>query len=252
MFTQSPRGWRTRVYEDSEFGAFRRAREKSGIDPVVVHAPYLPNLGTSDEAMYRKSLAALIADLARCEKLGADYLVIHPGAYSPDADLTTALDRIGAALNEALAAVATRTVVLIENMAGGGRRVGGAFSEIAEILKRVKQEQRVAVCFDTCHAFAAGNDVSSPAGVAAMLAEFDREIGADRIRVFHVNDSKGALGCRLDLHEHLGQGRIQEDGLRALLNHPAFRDRAFVLETPKEPAPEADLKNLARLRAYFR
>src|SRR5689334_20016178 len=115
IFTQSPRGWMTRVYADEEFAAFRRAREKLALDPVVVHAPYLPNLCTADETLYRRSVRALKEDLQRCEKLGAEYLVIHPGAYSPGSTLAAGLDRIGAALNEALGEVPGNVAVLIEN-----------------------------------------------------------------------------------------------------------------------------------------
>lgn len=248
MFTQSPRGWQTRVYEDEEFAAFRRERNKLGMDPVVVHSPYLPNMGTSDSDLYRKSLNALIGDLDRCEKLGAEYLVVHPGAYSPGADLETGIARIVAALNDGLAAVPGASRILIENMAGGGRRVGGPFADIAKILDGVRNQKRIGVCFDTCHVMAAGYDISQEAGVASTMREFDEKIGLDRIDVFHVNDSKGDCGSHRDLHQNLGAGNVGLEGLRRLFHSYNFDHCAFILETPKHPAPQADLENLKKLR----
>jgi deoxyribonuclease-4 len=249
MFTQSPRGWKTRVYTDEEFADFRRERERSGVTPVVVHSPYLPNLCTSDPELYQKSLDALKGDLDRCEKLGAAYLVIHPGSYSPTADLETAYGRIGAAINDAFDSVPGSSMLLIENMAGGGRRLGGPFREIAEIFKRVKNKKRIGVCFDTCHALGAGYDLSNAAGVETTLQEFDRELGLDQIKVFHVNDSKGALGSHRDLHQHLGQGNVGLEGFKMLFRSGPFENCALILETPKEPIPPSDLENLKRLRA---
>ena len=249
MFTQSPRGWKTRVYSEEEFALFRDERKRLGITPVVVHAPYLPNLCTSNELLYQKSLQALKDDLARCENLGAEYLVIHPGSYSDGADLETGFARIGAALNEGLRSVPGTSRILIENMAGGGRRVAGPFQQIAEMLKRVDQQDRIGVCFDTCHAFAAGYDISTEQGVSDTLQEFDREIGLERIYVFHTNDSKGARGSHRDLHQHLGQGMIGLNGFKALFRSGPFNERAFILETPKEPAPTSDLENLKKLRS---
>lgn len=249
IFTQSPRGWMTRVYADAEFVAFRDARETLGLDPVVVHAPYLPNLCTSNETLYRRSVRALKEDLQRCEQLGADYLVIHPGAFSPESTRETGLDRIGGALNEALTEVPGEVTILIENMAGGGRRIGGPFEELGAILERVREQVRVGVCFDTCHAFACGYDLSRPQGIEAALSSLDRAVGLDRVPVFHVNDSKGACESHRDLHQHLGQGHVGLAGFRALFARPEFRRAALILETPKEPAPSSDLENLRRLRA---
>jgi deoxyribonuclease-4 len=251
MFTQSPRGWMTRVYADQEFGDFRRERAELGLTPIVVHAPYLPNMCTSDEALYQKSLRALKADLERCEKLGAEYLVVHPGAYSESSSLNVGLGRVVNALNEALRAVPGQSRILVENMAGGGRRVGGAFSEIAAILTAVDQQDRIGVCFDTCHALAAGYNLTNKTGVADTLEEFDDEIGLEKIHVFHVNDSKGVRGCHRDMHQHLGKGEIGLGGLRALFSSYDFGRCALILETPKDPVPAADFENLKKLRSIL-
>lgn len=249
MFTQNPRGWMRRVYTDEEFTAFRRAREKSSLSPVIVHSPYLPNLCTSNADLYRKSAETLTEDLKRCEKLGAEYLVIHPGAYSPEFDSKEGVKNLAAAFNATLDKVPGKSMLLIENMAGGGRRLGDTFKNIAEMMEGVHDKSRVGVCFDTCHAFAAGYDITNAGGVKKTLDEFDREIGLEHLKVFHVNDSKGPLGCRRDRHESLGKGFVGLAGLKALFSAHDFSSRAFILETPKEPIPETDLKNLAALRS---
>lgn len=248
IFTQSPRGWMTRTYTDQEFADFRLRREQLGLDPVVVHSPYLPNLCTSAPELYARSLRTLKDDLLRCEKLGAAYLVIHPGAYSPDSNLETGLSRIHAALNEALATVKGTSRILIENMAGGGRRIGAPFSEVAKILNGVVDQNRIGVCFDTCHATGAGYDLSSESAVAKVLSEFEREIGLSRIFAFHVNDSKGDVGSHRDLHQHLGKGFVGRTGFEAIFANSAFARCALILETPKD-SPRADLVNLKFLRS---
>lgn len=249
IFTQSPSLWQTHVHTDADFAAFRAARAEHGMSPVVVHSPYLPNLCTSNEDMYQRSLRALKEDLACVEKLGAEYLVVHPGAYSPDATPETGYARAAAAFREALDAHPGGSMILIENMAGGGRRIGGPFREIAELIRLTDRDARMGVCFDTCHAYGAGYDLRTPAAVEATLAEFDREVGLARIRVFHVNDSAGPLKSHRDLHQSLGEGEIGLDGFRALFSNSHFSDCALILETPKLPMPQSDLDNLKRLRA---
>lgn len=248
IFTQSPRGWRTRVYAEEEFTAFRQERAKLGMGPVVVHSPYLPNLCTSDEALYRRSIRAFTDDLQRCEKLGAEYLVIHVGAFSPDQDLGTGLKRLSAALEEVLGTVPGKTQVLIENVAGGGRRIGGLFAEIRKTFEGVRERDRLGVCFDTCHALGAGYNLARDHGVDAALKEFDQEVGLEAVKVFHVNDSKAPLGSHRDLHQHIGRGHVGLEGFRRIFRHPAFKDRALILETPKDSLT-ADRDNMTRLRA---
>lgn len=248
MFAQSPRGWKTRVYSDEEFHAFREARKESGISPVVVHAPYLPNLCTSDVQLYERSVGSLVSDLERCEKLGAEFLVIHPGAFSPDSKAEVGLQKIVSAINVVLKKVPGTSKILIENMGGGGRRLGGRFEECRDILLGINDQARMGICFDTCHAWAAGYDVSNESAVKKTLDEFDKTVGISRIHVFHVNDAKGELGGHRDLHEHIGQGKIGFQGFRALFKNPQFKDCAYILETPKD-VPDADRKNLKALRA---
>ncbi len=248
MFTQSPRGWRTRVYGEEEFKAFRAKREKSGITPVVVHSPYLPNLCTSDAALFEKSADTLIADLDRCEKLGAEFLVLHPGAYSPGSNFQEGLSQFKKALDAALKAVPGQSRILIENVAGGGRRVGSTFKELSQLLNSVEDSNRIGICFDTCHATGAGYDLSSEESVARVFEEFEKEVGLRRVYAFHVNDSKGAVGSHRDLHQHLGKGFVGLKGFKAIFNNPGFKNCVLILETPKD-TPYADPINLKILRS---
>jgi len=251
IFTQSPRGWQARVYLDSEFEEFRIRRRELKLDPLVVHSPYLPNLCTSNPLLYKKSVGWLREDLKRCEKLGAEYLVIHPGSFSPGSSPEDGLGNLIEAINRGLEAVSGKSVVLIENMAGGGRRVGSTFEELAAILGGIDQRNRIGICFDTCHASGAGYDLSSTDAVKNTLDEFEKSVGLDNIRVFHVNDSKGEIGDHRDRHEHIGKGVVGLKGFKALFSWPQFSDRILILETPKDPAPKSDLKNLKVLRSLL-
>jgi deoxyribonuclease-4 len=249
IFSQSPRGWKTRVIKKEEFVEFRKKRAELQLGPVVIHTPYLPNLCTTDSDLYQKSIQSLKDDLGRCEGLGAEYLVIHPGAYSPDSSPEVGIENLILGCNEALDMVPGRSMILIEIMAGGGRRLGSTFQELKAMLKGIKPASRVGICFDTCHAMAAGYDLSHSEGIKKTLKEFDDVVGLEHIKVFHVNDSKGPCGNHLDRHEHLGKGSIGMKGFKELLSQPQFKGCTFILETPKEPEPEADLRNLERLRA---
>lgn len=251
MFTQSPRGWRTREEAEAEYAAFRAERSASRIRRLALHSPYLPNLCTTRPELHARSLEVLKEDLGRSAKFDADYLVIHPGAYSPGSTYQEGLARLLSALNDALEAVPGRVKILVENVAGGGRRVGSTSKELADILSGAADRRRVGVCFDTCHAFGAGYDLSSAEGAKRALDEWDRAVGLDAIEAFHVNDSAAALGSHLDIHEHLGQGKIGHGGLRVFLGAAAFRERVFILETPKHPIPTSDLINLEHLRGYL-
>jgi deoxyribonuclease IV len=251
IFPFNPRGWRTRVYTPEDFAALKRECEKTGISPLIVHANYIPNLCSSRESIFQRSLEALKADIQRCEEMAADYLVVHLGAYSPEAGPEEGLKRAADALNQGLREHPGSVRVLIENVGGGQRRLGGRFEEIAALLGRVEHGDRLGVCFDTCHALAAGYDLHSKKGIQSTLEEFDRTIGLPRIHVIHVNDSRSPRGSHMDHHEHLGAGHIGPEGFRYFLNHPALAHCALILETPRD-RPGADLENLVRLREYLK
>jgi deoxyribonuclease-4 len=196
--------------------------------------------------MWRKSIAAFVDEMERCAALGIPELVMHPGAHL-GAGEEVGLERMSAAFREIFAAAPAGVSVLLENTAGQGTCLGHRFEHLAAVIEQVP-EGRFGVCFDTCHAYAAGYDLATAEGYAEVISEFDRVIGLERLRAFHVNDCKKGLGCRVDRHEHIGQGSIGEAGFAALMQDARFAGIPKILETPKGEAAELDLMNLALLR----
>jgi deoxyribonuclease-4 len=246
VFTKNASQWRGKAISPSEADAFRQAWRESSIGPVIAHDSYLINLAAPDETMWRKSIAAFVDEMERCAVLGIPELVMHPGAHL-GAGEEAGLQRLSAAFREIFAAVPTGVSVLLENTAGQGTCLGHRFEHLAAVIEQVP-EGRFGVCLDTCHAYAAGYDLSTAAGYAAVISEFDRVIGLERLRAFHVNDCKKGLGCRVDRHEHIGQGSIGEAGFAALMQDPRFAGIPKILETPKGEDAELDRMNLALLR----
>ena len=235
IFAKSPRSWRPRALSPAEVEAFRALREASGGLPAVIHASYLVNLGAEGE-LWEKSVASLADDLEKAALLGVEYVVVHPGSGRPERVKEGALKALR------LAGVRSRPVLLVENTAGGGEKVGARFEELAWLVA----DTPLQVCLDTCHAYAAGYDVAEdPLGVLDAL---DRAVGLERVPVVHLNDSVGGLGSRVDHHAHLLQGKIGE-GLKRVFLDPRLKDRVFILETPR--GPEEDAWNLRVLRAWL-
>ncbi|MCB4791881.1 MAG: deoxyribonuclease IV [Elusimicrobia bacterium] len=249
IFTRSPRMWKMRPAKAREIIEFKKTRKELNIFPVVVHSPYLPNLGTSNKWLYAKSTELLKEDMALSEKLGADYIVIHPGSYSENSNVKKGIANITRALNEALDEVPGKLVVLLENVAGGGRRLGSSFVELKQIIRGIKAKGRIAVCFDTAHAFGAGYDISNPAGIARTIKDFDTMIGIDRLKVIHFNDSLVPLSSRKDRHQHIGKGFIGLSGFKYIIRSLKEKVEAGILETPKEPVG-SDKKNLRLLFGF--
>ncbi len=228
---------------DSAIKEYLKLKEKYQIYPVVVHAPYLPNLATSNRQLYDKSKALLIEDLNISEKIQAEYLVIHPGSYSENSTLEAGINNISKAVNESLSKVSGKTVVLLECVAGGGRRIGSSFEELNSMLRLIEDKERAAICLDTAHLFGAGHDLSTHDGVDRMIEEFDLKIGLNKLKVLHLNDSKAELSSRRDRHEHIGKGHIGLEGFRYLIKRLKNHVNAGILETPKDSA-DADSNNL--------
>jgi deoxyribonuclease-4 len=246
VFTKNASQWRGKSISPAEADAFRQAWQESSIGPVIAHDSYLINLAATDESMWRKSIAAFVDEMDRCAALGIPELVMHPGAHL-GAGEEAGLQRLAAAFREVFAAAPAGVTVLLENTAGQGTCLGSRFEHLAAIIELVP-EGRFGVCFDTCHAYAAGYDLATAAGYVAVISEFDRVIGLERLRAFHVNDCKKGLGCRVDRHEHIGQGSIGEAGFAALMQDPRFAGIPKILETPKGDDMELDRMNLALLR----
>ncbi len=251
IFTRNQRQWRAAPLSETEVVEFRRARKEAGDMPVASHASYLINLGSSKPEQAKKSIAAFVDELQRCALLGIPFAVFHPGSHGGAgvetglANVTTHLDRVIERAGDGCKSVK----ILLETTAGQGTGLGYRFEELADILEKAQFSNRLGVCVDTCHIFAAGYDIRTPEAYEATFAEFDRIIGLDRIRFFHLNDSKKELGSRVDRHEHIGKGRIGLEGFRSLMNDHRFRHHAMTLETPKGKDLAEDRENLAVLRS---
>lgn len=242
IFSGNPRGWRRAGLDSTQAARFRALLEQHGIRPLFVHVPYLANAAAQDELLWRRSVELITHDLARAVELGAAALVLHVG--SSTAPAREAEGRVAAALAEALERVGAGRI-LLENTAGQGAQIGFELDQVARIMDRVTDAVggRVGACLDVAHAFEAGYDI----GTAAGLEEALTLLGPERVGLIHLNDSKTGRGSRVDRHWHLGEGRIGEEGLRRVLTHPGLRALPAVMETPKEP-PGSDERNMATAR----
>ena len=256
IFTKNASQWRGRVLPPEEICAFRDGVRASGIGPVVSHASYLINLASTNPALRRQSIDAMADEIDRAEALGLMGVVLHPGS-SADPDKRAALARIADALSRLLGARRRgKTMVLLEHTAGQGNALGSRFGELASIIERMRGSARVGVCLDTCHLLASGYDIASAEGYAATFDEFGATVGLDRLRAFHLNDSRKPLGSRVDRHAHIGEGHVGLDAFRRLVVDTRFRELPMLLETPKEPAKRPhlvvvdrfDQQNLSALR----
>lgn len=251
LFTRAPSQWSGRELSDEDVRLFRRTLRQTRLRQPTAHDCYLTNLASPDEALYRRSLETFLAELQRAERLGLCYLVMHPGAHL-DSGEEAGLVRVAAALDEIHLRSPKRKVrVLLETTAGQGSTLGHRFEHLARILTLVAEPDRLGVCFDTCHVFAAGYALAPAAEYQATMRAFDRTIGLRRLCVFHVNDSLKPQGSRVDRHAHIGRGQLGLEPFRLLVNDRRFRNRPMILETPKEEGEEKDMDavNLAMLRS---
>lgn len=233
IFTRNPRGWKFKKLDEDEVRLFKQ-KVSSGVFTVPVgHMPYLPNLASPSKQLYERSVKILLAEVERCGQLGMPYLAVHLGSHMGKG-LDLGIQRVADACRLAIEKVGNDVTILLENMAGQKNSVGSRFEEIRKIIDLVGEDRRVAVCFDTCHAFAAGYDLRNEDAVDKTVEEFDSTIGLKLLKVVHVNDSKGGLGSHLDRHEHVGMGTIGEEGFRAIFHHKALRELPFILETPED------------------
>jgi deoxyribonuclease-4 len=249
IFSRNNTQWASKPLSKKEIQDWKAARSRHPMIPMV-HGSYLINLATADPALRRRSLAAFLAETRRCEALEIPYLIFHPGAHM-GAGEAAGLERIARALDEVIKRLGTGTVtLLLENTAGQGTSLGHRLEHLAAILSSVERPERLGVCLDTCHLLAAGYDFRDDAGYKALLDTIERTVGVERVRAFHLNDSKRELGARVDRHEHIGRGHVGSRAFRLLLTDPRFRRVPKVIETPK--ANDMDRKNLARLRRLAR
>jgi deoxyribonuclease-4 len=244
VFTRSPRMWRHREFRQEEIEAFKRKRGDAGIDPVFSHMPYLPNLSSSNPEPYKKSVDSLRLELTRCNLLDIPFLVTHLGSHLGKG-LDIGIKQIVNAIDAAIFGLDQHPIILLENTSGKTNEVGSTFEELKTIIDSVSTE-RIGVCFDTCHAFARGYDISTQEGIDSTLRGIEDTIEFNRIQLVHLNDSKGELGSRLDRHNHIGVGYIGEDGFRRFLGSK-FKSKPLILETPVDDF-RSDRDNLEKVR----
>jgi len=252
IFTKNNNQWRAKPLTDDESEKFLTAQKQSGITPVVAHTAYLINLGSPNEDVYQKSLAGLIDEIERADKLKIADLVLHPG--SPlDQGVEYGMKKIIDSLNHCIDMTPdAKTRVALECTAGQGAHLGFKFEQIAAMIAGVKDKNRVSVCVDTCHIFAAGYDIRTKDAYEATIAAFKKTIGLKYLKVIHLNDSIKSLGSRVDRHTHIGQGEIGKDAFKFIMQDERLAGIPKLLETPKDGEEyEADKRNLAILRKFW-
>lgn len=247
IFSQSPRAWKPTNHSDESVSEFREAREGSRIDAVLIHAVYLLNCASDDPELADKSRTGLINALTVGDRIGADAVVLHPGS-AKTGDPAAAIERAGRVIAEALDETDSCQLHL-ENTAGAGGTLGRSFAELAKLLEACGGHPRLGVCLDSCHLFASGYDVSTLEGISATLDECDFEIGLDRLRSLHVNDSTTELGSNRDRHAAPGEGLIGRKGLELFLSEPRFEGLPTILEGPGTGGNEAELVDVKTIRA---
>jgi deoxyribonuclease-4 len=251
IFSKNQQQWRAKPLTDEDIAKYRAEQERTGLGPVVVHDSYLINLAAPGDELWEKSIAAFADELDRCAALGIPYLVTHPGAHVGSGD-EAGLARVAAAINRIFAeGHGAGVTILLETTAGQGTSLGWRFEHLAALIAGIENRAQVGVCVDTCHILAAGYDIRTAEAYAATFAEFDRVVGCDRIRAFHVNDSQKDLGSRVDRHAHIGEGFVGLEGFRALVNDVRFAELPAILETPKGDDLAEDIANLAKLRSLI-
>ena len=252
IFLKNQRQWAAKPLGAEEARAFHAARRRTRIRHVFAHASYLINLAAPGDAQWRQAVDAFVDELERAETLGLACVVIHPGSHL-GAGREAGVTRVVAAVDEATRRTpGYRVRIALENTAGAGNLIGSRLPELGELLRRAARPERLGVCIDTCHLFAAGYDIRAATGWTAAFEECAEHVGLSRILAFHLNDARAPLGSGRDRHEHIGQGFLGLAPFRRLLNDPRFARVPKVLETAKEPEPLADIRNLATLRRLRR
>ena len=253
IFTKNASQWAAPPISEATVRRFREELERSGIGPVVSHDSYLINLASADPALRERSINAFQDELERAEALGLMGVVAHPGAHLGRGE-EDGLDRIGAALRQVLKATRRQQVMLlIENTAGQGTVLGANFYHLARLIELTDGHPRLGVCLDSCHLHAAGYDLTTDLGYATTFLEFERLVGFDRLRCFHMNDSLKPLGSRVDRHTHIGEGSLGLEPFRRLMKDPRLANVPKILETPKNgDGVEDDRRNLETLARLAR
>jgi len=248
IFSRSPQTWRNGAQIASEdIKEFNFRRKKFKINPVFIHISYLINLASPDARLYHGSIQAYIEDIEEAEKLGADYIVTHMGSHKETSE-DAGIKRLIQALNKILEKTkGSKVGILLENTSGSGSWLGYRFYHQHKIIKGIKEKSRVGLCLDTAHAYLAGYNLATKSGLDKMIDEIEEMAGVKLIKLIHLNDAAGELGCHYDRHNHIGEGHIGEAGMKRIINHPKLKNIPMILETPKS-TEDSDKKNLALVR----
>lgn len=250
IFSGSPRNWQKLKISPHDVEEFKRRRKRAQIEPLVLHLPYLVNLSSPNKRTSEGSIELLAEAVKRASSLDASLVVFHTGSHKGEGKQRGLLKLVEMLKNFFAAHQALECDVLLENTAGSGDNLGSTFAELGFILDKAKAP-RLGVCFDTAHGFASGYDVSTARGLEETLDEFEQEIGLDKLRLLHANDSKTPCGSKVDRHQHIGQGFIGLEGFRRMVNHPKLKALPCILETPGMKK-EDDIRNLEVIKGLVR
>jgi len=252
IFTKNNNQWKAKELTPDDVKRFFENQEKTKISPVVGHNGYLINLASPKEDVYHQSLESMLVELQRAELLALPYLVMHPGSHLGSGE-KEGIKKIVCSIDGLHQKTKGYKVkICLETTAGQGSAIGFRFEQLAEIIDRVKDNQRLGVCYDTCHTFAAGYDIRAKKAYEETFKEFDKVVGLSRVEVIHVNDSMKGLGSRVDRHQHIGEGMIGLEGFRLWMNDPRWEKIPKILETPKKEGTVKDIKNLNVLRSLVK
>ena len=249
IFTRSPRSWHAKELTKEVIDAFKSKLKDSKIDrfAICAHMPYLPNLATPKDDAFEKSVNTLVSEVERCAQLGIPYLVTHLGSHLGTGEeagikrLVDGLTKAGQTKNDVM--------ILLENTAGQKNSVGSDFQQLGEIFKQLKPGKKFGVCLDTCHAFVAGYDLRTKEKVKETFKEFDKHVGIENLKILHLNDARGELGCNLDRHYHLGLGGIGEEGITSVVKFANKKKIPIILETPIDDDRD-DFENVKVAKGY--
>jgi len=249
IFVKNPNRWKARPLKEDEIIAFHEGKNNYKENFIMAHTSYLINLASPDPEQVKRSVDALIVEIERCEILEIPYLVLHPGSHKGTGE-EEGIKSIARNLDLAFTQTSGfNTVILLETMAGQGNTIGHKFEHLKEIINKLKDNSRVGVCYDTCHTFAAGYDIRTEESYNATFSRFEQVIGLEKLKAFHINDSKTDIKTRKDRHEHIGKGKIGKTAFSLLVNDSRFNQIPMVLETPKGQDYKEDKENLALLRS---
>ena len=248
IFTRNPRGWAAKPLTSNDISNFKEKLAASKIDrfSTVAHMPYLPNLSSPEDDPFARSVGSLIDEIKRCSKLGIPYIVAHLGSHKGKGD-KKGIEMLVNAFTKAAKNALDDVMILLENTAGQKNSVGSDLDQLASILFQLKPAKRFGICFDTCHAFASGYDMRTEKGASSTLEKLDKSIGFEYLKILHLNDSKGELGCHLDRHEHIGLGQIGEKGLAYIIKSINRKKIPIILETPIDERRD-DIGNLNKVK----